>query len=149
MNAFVEATPISGPARVYKTASATRVVMEPTTFVTVRIFDPSITHLPLGSNGVRRFTGLRDEDEERVRKNNRIAISIFAGVIHFDRQARHRFDHVFPGERRMPARAASKNSNVLEPFPLIRVKATSSRWTVLVSSENRPRTVFPMAAGCS
>ena len=37
MNAFVEATPISGPARVYSTASATRVVMEPTTFVSVRI----------------------------------------------------------------------------------------------------------------
>ena len=37
VNAFVEATPISGPARVYRTASATRVVMEPTTLVRVAL----------------------------------------------------------------------------------------------------------------
>ena len=60
---------------------------------------------------------MRDENEKRVGQNHRISISILACVIDFDGKTGQRFDHVFSGQRSVPARAASQNPDVLEAFP--------------------------------
>src|SRR5690242_7157413 len=75
--------------------------------------------LALGGNSVQRFAGLRNENKQRVRKYHRIAVTIFAGVVHFHRDARKRFNHVLARESRMPAGSTSQNPDVLETLPRV------------------------------
>src|SRR2546425_7490318 len=82
-------------------------------------FGPGITNLALGEHGVGRFAGLSNEDKKRVRRDDRIAVSIFTRIVHFDRQASQRFDHVLSRDGGMPARPAGKNSDISETLPLV------------------------------
>src|SRR6202040_2028879 len=50
-------------------------------------------------------TGLADGNHQRVFVDDRIAITKFTTVIHFDRNLRQPLDHEFPREGRMPARS--------------------------------------------
>jgi hypothetical protein len=72
----------------------------------------------LSRDGICGFAGLGNKDEERVREDHRMPISILACVIHLNRQPSKPFDHVFARKGSVPARAAGENTNMLETFPL-------------------------------
>ena len=80
--------------------------MAPTTLQMATVFEPRRDHLALGGERVGGFAGLRDEQAEGVAIGNGIAIAVFAGVVDVDGHAREALDHVFAGERGMPAGAA-------------------------------------------
>ena len=67
----------------------------------------------LGGDGVGGFAGLRDQHGERVGGDDGIAIAPFAGIIDFDRNARHALDHELAGLGGMPTGAASGNVDLL------------------------------------
>src|SRR5262245_40746423 len=78
-----------------------------------------VSKLSLRGDRVQRLAGLSNKDEEGVREYHRISIPILTRIINFDGNASHRFDHVFSSRRSMPARTASKDTNVLEALPNI------------------------------
>ncbi len=68
----------------------------------------------LGGERVGRLAGLADRDDQAVLVDDRIAIAELAAVVHLDRNLRQPLDHEFPGERRVPARAAGDDLHVAE-----------------------------------
>ena len=60
----------------------------------------------LGGDGVGGFAGLRDQQRDGVRRDDGIAITPLAGVVHFDGDAGQAFDHELAGLSGMPTGAA-------------------------------------------
>ena len=60
----------------------------------------------LRGDGVGGLAGLRNHQRDRVRIDDGIAVAPFAGVVHFDRNARQRFDHELAGQPGVPTGAA-------------------------------------------
>ena len=83
-----------------------------------RVFEP----FRLASHCAARVSavspGLRYHNRENVGRNDGIAITEFAAVIHFDRDARQLFDHEFARQRRVPARAAGDDFDLAERLEL-------------------------------
>ena len=65
-------------------------------------------------DGVGRFARLRDEDVEIVRASQRIAVAIFAGIVHLDRQLGEALDHELGSESCVPTGAAGGDGYVLK-----------------------------------
>ena len=61
----------------------------------------------LGSNRVSGFAGLRYHKRNCLGRNDRIAITPFAGVVHLHRNACHALDHELTGLSCVPASSAS------------------------------------------
>jgi len=119
VNAFVEATPISGPAwvmtvpsgfagdhRAHYVADGER----------GRAFD---FRFALRGQRVRGFAGLADANGQRFGIEDGIAIAKFAAVIDFDLQAREALDHEFAGEGGVPACSTGDNAHLLELAELL------------------------------
>ena len=106
MNAFVEATPISGPACVSSVPAASRVIIEPTTLQIASVFEPFC----FASRCAASVSAVSPDCEITTVSvfggDDRIAIAELAAVIHFDRNARQLLDHEFAGQRGVPAGSA-------------------------------------------
>ena len=75
MNVFEAATATSGPAWRKRTASASRVIADPTVFVTAMIGQPRSRAQPGRGDRVGRLAGLGDRDHERPRVERRRAVA--------------------------------------------------------------------------
>src|SRR5215510_11405350 len=76
-----------------------------------------LAQLALCGDCVERFARLGNEDEKRVRQDNRITVSILACIVDLDGQPCQRFDHVLTGDSGMPTGTARENADVLEASP--------------------------------
>ena len=56
---------------------------------------------------------MRDEEDERVFFDRRVAIAEFAGVFDFHRQVREFLEQVLSDQRRVPTGAASRDHNLV------------------------------------
>ena len=72
---------------------------------------------------------LRDDDGERVRRDDRIAVAVLRAVVDFDRHARQLLDQELADQRRVPRRAAREDRD-----PLDRRAARAS--VIFISSRN-------------
>ncbi len=78
-NALVEATQISGPAFVSKTASASRVMSDPLVLVTASTLAPKPLRRLNGRQGIRGLPALAYGDDQRTLVPDRVRVTILAG----------------------------------------------------------------------
>ncbi len=93
-NVLVAATPISRPARVNSTPSASRVACEPITLVIASTVAPALARLAHRRERVRGLAGLGDPDHEVAGTDDRVAVAVLGGDVHFDRHPRPFLDRV-------------------------------------------------------
>ena len=89
VNVFVAATPISMPARVNSTASASRVACEPITFVIVSTVAPDRRAMTHGRERVRGLSRLCDAEHQIAQAEGRIAVAVFRGDLELDGMRAH------------------------------------------------------------
>ena len=117
-----------------------RVAMLPTTLQMSDAARPFLLGFAQGRQGVRRLAGLRNDDGQRVLRNDRVAVAVLETVVDVDRP-RQRLD------QNLPTRAACQTSRTPErPDALDRLSTSSGisiscRNTLPPSSDARPRTV--------
>ncbi len=70
--------------------------------------------LALAGDGVRRFAGLGDQQGQRLRIHQRIAVAEFRGVMHFHRHARQVLDHHLSRQARVARGPGGDNADFLE-----------------------------------
>ena len=95
VKALVEATPISGPAKVGSTMSASRAMELSGTLTMAMVVWPLRLGIAQRRQRVGGFARLRDEQRRAVLRIDRIAIAQFGGDIDFHRQARQLLEPVF------------------------------------------------------
>ena len=71
--------------------------------------------LALGGDGVGGLARLADDDGQRGSIDQRVAVAVLGGVVHFHRQPRQFLDHELAGQRRMPGGAAGEELDFREP----------------------------------
>ena len=82
--------------------------------------------------------------------DDRVAVAVLRAVVDFDRHARELLDQELADERRVPRRAAGEDRDLLDRRAArASVIFISSRNTLPVSCETRPRIVSRAAVGCS
>src|SRR6185437_5970343 len=81
-------------------------------------FTPYLSGFPLGGNGVRGLTGLRNQESEFAPGDDGRPISEFAGVVNFHWYSGQALNHELPGQRGVPACAASCDINFLQILKL-------------------------------
>ena len=105
--------------------------------------------LRLAQRGQRvgRLARLRDDDGERIRRDDRVPVAVLGAVIDLDRDPRELLDHELADQPRVPRRAAGEDRHALDGR---RARASeifiSSRNTLPDSCETRPRIVSRAAA---
>ncbi len=67
---------------------------------------PAASGFAQAGERIGSFTGLADDEDERSGFDGRVAVAELAGVFDFDGDVGEVFDHVFAGERGVPAGAA-------------------------------------------
>src|SRR2546426_1557020 len=108
MKAFVEATPISGPACVYMTRGLT--ANDITDRQEACAFLAGFLH---GRQRIGRFSRLADSDHQALGRDDRIPVSKLRGIVYLDGHAGQRFDHKFSDLRRMQRRSHTDNLQAL------------------------------------
>ncbi len=102
VNAFVDATPISGPACVYTVPSASRVAMLPTTLQIATLLAPS----RFASRSAPSVSAVSPDCVMAIASvcasDDRPAVAEFGAVVDFDRHPRHFLDQELPHQARMP-----------------------------------------------
>ena len=93
-NVLVAATPISSPARVNSTPSASRVACEPITFVIASTRRPALARQAHRRERVGGLARLRDADHEVAGADDGVAVAVLGGDVHLHRQARPLLDRV-------------------------------------------------------
>ena len=78
------------------------------------VFESLALRLALAGDGVRRFAGLGDQQGQRLRIHQRVAVAEFRGVMHFHRHARQALDHHFSRQARMARGPGGDNPDFLE-----------------------------------
>ncbi len=83
---------------------------------------------------VRRFTGLRDDEQHRVFFQRRVAITKLVRELDFHRQVREFLDEILADERRVPARAARRDHDAINAaeFRRAQVQAPKPRCRAFV-----------------
>ena len=87
MKALVEATPISGPARIGRARSLSRAIVEVSTLTTETMRPPWRADVAEGGEGVGGLARLADEDAEGAGPERRLAVAELGGDLDLDRQA--------------------------------------------------------------
>ena len=120
VNAFVDATPISGPG-VQINAAVGLAGNRAADDVANRQRRVALAfHFAQGGQRIDRFAALRDGEQHRVGRHRRVAIPQLARVFDFDRNSRERLDHVFAHQGRVPARAAGREHDPVDRPQLLR-----------------------------
>ena len=114
-NVLVAATPISRPARVNSTPSASRVACEPITLVIASTRAPRSRGQPHRGQRVGGLARLRDADHEVVRADDRVAVAVLGRDVHLHRHARPLLDRVAPDEARVVGGAAGHDHDPAQP----------------------------------
>ena len=79
-----------------------------------RLRAPFLARLAERGQRVGRLTRLRDDDDERVRIDDEVAIAVLGAVIDLDRQAGEPLDEEFAHQRRVPRRAARDERDLVD-----------------------------------
>ena len=98
MKVLVAATPISSPARVSRTASASRVAWLPMTLVTASTRRAALAREPHRRQRVGGLARLGDPDHQVVGADHRVAVAVLGGDVHLDRDPRPLLDRVATDE---------------------------------------------------
>ena len=114
VKALVEATPISGPARVGMMTWLSRAMDEDCTLTTDRMCWPLLLRIAQRGERVGGLARLRHEDRKIALAQRRFAIAEFGGDIDLDRNARVALEPVFGDEAGIIGGAAGRNRNALE-----------------------------------
>ncbi len=112
VNALVEATPISGPARVSSTKFDSRTMELSATLQMVSV--DRYCGLPGVAQRRQRvggLAGLRNGHEQRIRRDDGIAIAVFAGNLDPRRNPADLLDQIAGDEARVKTRAAGGDVN--------------------------------------
>ena len=89
---------------------------------------------------VGRFAGLRDDQQDGVAFQRRVAIAEFVREFHFDRQMGQFLDQIFAHQRRVPARAAGGDDDAVQCRAIPpRVMFKPPNFAVAPSKSMRPR----------
>ena len=126
-NVFVAATPISRPARVNSTPSASRVACEPITLVTASTVRAALAREPHGGERVRRLAGLRDADHEVALAHDRVAVAVLRGDVHLHRHARPLLDRVAADQAGVVRGAAGDDHDALDAGAAARRRSRRGR----------------------
>ena len=72
--------------------------------------------LGLAQRGERvgRLARLRDDDRQRVRRDDRVAVAVLGAVVDFDRHARELLDQELADQPGVPRRAAREDRDALD-----------------------------------
>ena len=97
-NVLVAATPISSPARVNSTPSASRVACEPVAFVTASTVAPRSRARRIAASVSAVSPGLRDTDHEVARADDGVSIAVLGGDVDLDGHARPLLDRIAPDQ---------------------------------------------------
>ncbi len=115
MNALVEATPISGPARVNSTNSDSRTIeLSATLQIVKRRQVPGFLSGAQSRERVGGLAGLRDRDEQRPRRDHGIAVAIFAREFDARRNAADLLEEIAGNETGVIARSAGGDVHGLD-----------------------------------
>ena len=120
-NVLVAATPISRPARVNSTPSASRVAWEPITLVTASTRRAALARQAHRGQRVRGLARLGDADHEVAGADDGVAVAVLGGDVHLDWQARPLLDRVAADQARVVGGAAGDDHDPLD------VRAGSTR----------------------
>jgi hypothetical protein len=99
--------------------SSSRAIVEPTTLTRPSVRAPAPLRLAHRRERVGRLAALRDDDDERVGRDDRVAVAVLARVLHLDRDAAQLLDHHLADQRRVPARAARGDRDVVDLEQLV------------------------------
>ena len=88
------------------------------------------------------FARLRDDDRQRVRRDDRIAVAELGSVVDLDRHARELLDHVLADQAGVPRRAAGEDRDALD-------RARSCASVIFISSRNTGRCPATRGRGSS
>src|SRR5947207_2320773 len=77
-------------------------------------------HFTKGGQGINRLSALRNREEERIRRERRIAVAQLAGIFDFDRDAGESLDHILADQGRVPTSAAGGEDNAVDATELPR-----------------------------
>jgi hypothetical protein len=112
VKALVEATPISGPARVMKRSAHSRTMADSGTLQMASVLSwPSALGVAQGGQGVGGFAGLRDGDDQLARIGHRNTVAVFAGDFDVARHAGNGFEPVAGGVAGVAAGAAGEDED--------------------------------------
>ncbi len=111
---FVAATPISSPARVNSTESASRVAWLPITLVRRDDVGAALAREPHRGQRVGGLARLRDPDDEVVRADHRVAVAELGGDVHLDRDPGPVLDRVAADEAGVVAGAAGDDDHAAQ-----------------------------------
>ena len=100
MNVFVAATPISRPARVYSTPSASRVACEPMMLVSASTVAPRSRARRMAASVSAVSPDWVMPIDEVARADHRVAVAVLGGDVHLDRDARPLLDRVAADQAR-------------------------------------------------
>ena len=112
---LVAATPISSPARVNSTVSASRVAWLPMMLVSAITLRAALPRQPHGRQRVGGLARLGDPDHQVVRADHRVAVAVLGGDVHLDRDARPLLDRVAAHEAGVVAGAAGDDHDPPHP----------------------------------
>ena len=88
--------------------------MLPTTLQIAMLRAPFFLRLAQRRERVGGLPRLRDDDRERVLRDDRIAVAVLGSVVDVDRHARERLDQELADQRRVPRRAAREDDDALD-----------------------------------
>ena len=107
---LVAATPISRPARVNSTPSASRVAWEPITLVIASTRRAALARHAHRGERVGGLTRLGDPDHEVAGADDRVAVAVLGGDVHLDGDARPLLDRVAARSGRRGRRCRRRRS---------------------------------------
>ena len=88
--------------------------MLPTTLQIATLAAPRALRLAQRGERVGRFSRLRDDDRQGVRRDDRVAVPVLGSVVDLDRHARELLDHELADQARVPRGAAGENGDPLD-----------------------------------
>ena len=116
MNALVDATPISGPAWVGSSRSASRAIELVGTLTTTAMRCCCARAWRSAAKRVRRLAGLADEQRQPARLQHRLAVPELARDIDVDRYARELLDPIFGDQPGIVTGAAGDDGEPIDGF---------------------------------
>ena len=146
---LVAATPISSPARVKRTESASRVAWLPITLVTAITVAPRLARQPHRRQGVGGLARLGDPDHQVAGADDRVAVAVLGGDIHLDRDPCPLLDRVAADEARVIAGAAGNDHDPAHLGDELRRRARARTDRRRSSPGRRSVIVSATASACS